>query len=110
VASSVALWPTDEQQTQGPITILPFGDEKSFGVGVQINRKTEAEWAIVRIFYHLHLAGISEPILLTKTSVVPINEGTPVAAETVNVPKERIVKVEVSLVKAIDTQTFTLPK
>lgn len=108
--SSIALWPTDEQQTQGIITILPFSDEKSFGVGVQINGPTEAQWAVVRIFYHTYLAGMSDPILLSKTSVVPLNEGMPVAAEAVNVPKERIVKVEVSLVKTIEAQTFTLPK
>jgi len=83
--------------------VIPLGDKDSFFVAVKMNKKTEAQGALVRIVYRqtIQLGGENVNVVRSSVSVVSLFERTAVASDVVPVSKDDVLSFEVQLIRTV---------
>ena len=90
--------------------MLYHEDGGQFFVSVMVPKTIDADRAVVEIGYRTHVAGIKEELFLTKVSVIPLVPEAWVGAEGVPVSKDKIARVDVTLVKDVERQRFQMTR
>jgi hypothetical protein len=95
----------------GNVRLMSIEEGDTYGVAVKVPKGTDADRAVVTIHYLQSTSGISDhPIDLwvARTSAVELVPDAFVAADTVPVPRARIQRIEVVLVKDVEQHTFEM--
>jgi len=97
-----------DEQVQGHVHVVCLEDGGQFSVAVMVPKTVNADHAVVEIGYRTHVAGIKEELFLTKVSVVNLVPEAWVGAEGVPVTKDKVARVDVTLVKDVERQRFQM--
>jgi hypothetical protein len=101
----VPLQPGD--LVDGKVELIPVEDAKTFQLAVRVAKGVDADQAVVTIHYKADVPQLGE-LWLTKTSVVDVIPDVAVMADGVPVPRERVQRIEVTLVKNVESHTFQM--
>jgi hypothetical protein len=97
--------PQHNAPSEPVVRLIPIGDEHSFAVGVIVD-SGEADQVIVEILYKTMIPGYPD-LVRKSTSVVPaIGHGGAAMSDSVPVPKEKIFRVDITLVKNLTSRSY----
>lgn len=89
-----------------PIEVQLGGDEIGSLAAVTVHDTAGADSVIISVFYWIKYPGLSQEILLSKTSVQPAYQDVAIASDAVPVPASKIKSVTVTLVKNLASKKF----
>lgn len=89
-----------------PIEVQLDGDETGSLAAVTVHDTAGADSVIISVFYWIKYPGLSQEILLSKTSVQPAYQDVAIASDAVPVPASKIKSVTVTLVKNVASKKF----